>query len=129
MNKLESIKVALAYSFEEPSDVVRAVRTIINDVQDDFSTDDLDAIFTAAIFCEDWREEPVYEEVFYETKTLQEYILIKEYEGSPRLGSIIQECFSVPNQFVHRTKCYFPPFNSEYWERLPDKEVKSPIIG
>jgi hypothetical protein len=128
MNKLESIKLALAHSFEEPSDVVRAVRTIIYDVQDDFSTDDLKAIFRAAIFCDDWREEPVYEEVFYETKKFQQYILIKEYEGSPKLGSIIQEC-SARGQFVHRLKCYYPPFNSEYWERLPDKEVKSPIIG
>ena len=58
-------------------------------------------------------------------KILNRYILIKEYDGSPKLGTIIEECYSVPGQFVDqqspKRECYREPFDSEYWRLIPPK--------
>lgn len=60
-------------------------------------------------------------------KKLKRYQLKKEYDNSPKLNSIVEECYSVPGQFVDqqssKRQCYFPPFDLQYWERLEDKCV------
>ena len=61
-------------------------------------------------------------------KSLKRYQLIKEYESSPKLGTIVEECYSVIGQFVNqqspKRECFFAPFNPEYWLRLEDREVQ-----
>jgi len=59
-------------------------------------------------------------------KYLKRYQLISEYPNSPKLGTIIEECYSVPYQFVDnqcpKRKCYHPT-NNENWKRIKDKQV------
>lgn len=60
-------------------------------------------------------------------KLLKRYKLIKEYPNSPKLGTIIEECYSVPGQFVNqqspKRECYTGSFKPEYWQRLKDKKT------
>lgn len=55
-------------------------------------------------------------------RKLRKYQLIKEYNNSPKLGTIIEECYSVPHQFVNqqssKRECYFGPFNPIYWKEI-----------
>jgi len=61
-------------------------------------------------------------------ETLKRYKLIKEYTNSPKINTIIEECYSVRNQFVNnnssKRECYFEPLSPQFWQRVKNKKVK-----
>jgi len=142
-DKLQAIEWLMRQSYDEydwNDEMLKSICIVMEETQTMFTDDEMLAIYLCGRgYGKDWRKEDIHEykeimrqllvceEASTETKSLQRYVLIKEYEGSPKLNSIIEECYSVPNQFVHQLKCYFPPFNSEYWEKLPNREVKVTI--
>ena len=63
----------------------------------------------------------------HNTKHLRKYMLIVEYPNGPRRGTIVEECYDTPGQFVNinlpKQKCYNGPFSMRHWMQLPDTIV------